>query len=70
VLTVPAHRVKASLRSPLMIPRVALIDPLLTVSCPGQVDDIAAKAAVSSSMKGNPVVLSPAGLTAALLQAL
>lgn len=34
VLTVPAHRVKASLRSPLMIPRVALIDPLLTVSCP------------------------------------
>ncbi len=34
VLTVPAHRVKASLRSPLMIPRVALVDPLLTVSCP------------------------------------
>jgi alcohol dehydrogenase class IV len=34
VLAVPAHRVKASLRSPLMIPRVALVDPLLTVSCP------------------------------------
>jgi alcohol dehydrogenase class IV len=34
VLSVPAHRVKASLRSPLMIPRVALVDPLLTVSCP------------------------------------
>jgi alcohol dehydrogenase class IV len=34
VLTVPAHRIKASLRSPLMIPRVALVDPLLTVSCP------------------------------------
>src|SRR5579863_7183041 len=34
VLTVPSHRVKASLRSPLMIPRVALVDPLLTISCP------------------------------------
>jgi alcohol dehydrogenase class IV len=34
VLAVPAHRVKASLRSSLMIPRVALVDPLLTVSCP------------------------------------
>jgi len=34
VLAVPSHGVKASLRSPLMIPRVALVDPLLTVSCP------------------------------------
>jgi len=34
VLASPAHRVKASLRSPLMIPRVALVDPELTVSCP------------------------------------
>jgi alcohol dehydrogenase class IV len=34
VLASPAHRVKASLRSPLMIPRVALVDPQLTVSCP------------------------------------
>jgi alcohol dehydrogenase class IV len=34
VLAVPAHRIKASLRSPLMIPRVALVDPLLTASCP------------------------------------
>jgi alcohol dehydrogenase class IV len=34
VLAFPAHRLKASLRSPLMIPRVALVDPLLTVSCP------------------------------------
>ncbi len=34
VLASPAHGVKASLRSPLMIPRVALIDPQLTVSCP------------------------------------
>jgi alcohol dehydrogenase class IV len=37
VLAVPEHRVKASLRSPLMIPRVALVDPLLTVSCPPSV---------------------------------
>jgi alcohol dehydrogenase class IV len=34
VLASPTHRVKASLRSPLMIPRVAIVDPLLTVSCP------------------------------------
>jgi alcohol dehydrogenase class IV len=34
VLAVPARRLKASLRSPLMIPRVALVDPLLTISCP------------------------------------
>ena len=37
VLAAPAHRVKASLRSPLMIPRVALVDPQLTVSCPPSV---------------------------------
>ena len=34
VLAVPEYRLKASLRSPLMIPRVALVDPVLTVSCP------------------------------------
>lgn len=34
VLASPEHRVKASLRSPLMIPRIALVDPQLTVSCP------------------------------------
>jgi len=34
VVAVPEHRLKASLRSPLMIPRVALVDPLLAVSCP------------------------------------
>ncbi|MEA1927715.1 MAG: iron-containing alcohol dehydrogenase [Candidatus Auribacterota bacterium] len=34
VLLSPEHRVKVSMRSPLMIPRVALIDPLLTVSMP------------------------------------
>ena len=34
VLAAPEHRLKASVRSPLMIPRVALVDPQLTVSCP------------------------------------
>src|SRR5215831_8054602 len=37
VLASPAHRVKASLRSRTMIPRAALVDPLLTVSCPPSV---------------------------------
>src|SRR5437764_4526121 len=34
MLPSPEHRRKASLRSPLMIPAVALVDPQLTVSCP------------------------------------
>jgi alcohol dehydrogenase class IV len=34
VLASPAHGIKASLRSPLMLPRVALVDPLLTLTCP------------------------------------
>jgi alcohol dehydrogenase class IV len=37
VLGAPAHGVKASLRSPSMLPRVALVDPELTVSCPPRV---------------------------------
>ena len=32
VLRVPEHRVKVSMRSPLLLPRVALVDPLLTHS--------------------------------------
>lgn len=34
VLTVPGDAVKASVRGPLMLARVALVDPLLTVDCP------------------------------------
>jgi alcohol dehydrogenase class IV len=34
VLASPAHGIKASLRSRLMIPRVALVDPQLAASCP------------------------------------
>lgn len=37
VLASPAHRVKVSLRSPLMLPRVALIDPHLTLDLPAAV---------------------------------
>jgi alcohol dehydrogenase class IV len=37
VLSAPEHGIKASLRSPLMIPRVALVDPQLTLSCPAAV---------------------------------
>jgi alcohol dehydrogenase class IV len=34
VLAAPDHRVKASLRSPLMLPRMAVVDPVLTLACP------------------------------------
>ena len=34
VLSSPAHRVKVSVRSPSMLPRVALVDPVLTYSLP------------------------------------
>jgi alcohol dehydrogenase class IV len=37
VLASPADRVKASLRSSLMIPRVAIVDPELALSCPPSV---------------------------------
>jgi len=37
VLASPEHRVKASLRSPLMLPRLAIIDPQLTLGLPAAV---------------------------------
>ena len=37
VLASPEHRVKASLRSPLMLPRLAVIDPELTYDLPPQI---------------------------------
>jgi alcohol dehydrogenase class IV len=37
VLTVPEKHVKVSMRSPLMLPRIALVDPLLTCTLPADV---------------------------------
>jgi len=37
VINVPAERVKVSLRSPLMLPRVALVDPELTYTLPSEI---------------------------------
>lgn len=37
VLASPEHQVKVSLRSPAMLPRVALIDPALATTCPPEV---------------------------------
>jgi len=34
VISVPGQKVKVSMRSPYMLPKVAVVDPLLTVSCP------------------------------------
>src|SRR2546421_8864164 len=34
VFAVPEQQVKVSMRSPVMLPTVALVDPLLTVGCP------------------------------------
>jgi alcohol dehydrogenase class IV len=66
VLAVPAHRLKASLRSPLMIPRVALVDPLLTVSCPPPVTAASGLDAVTQclepfvSVRATPLTDGPA----------
>jgi len=37
VLSVPEHRVKVSMRSPFMLPRLAVVDPILTHSMPPSV---------------------------------
>jgi alcohol dehydrogenase class IV len=61
VLAAPEHRVKASLRSPLMLPRVALVDPGLTASCPPPVTAASGMDALTQclepfvSVRANPV---------------
>jgi alcohol dehydrogenase class IV len=70
VLAAPEHGRKASLRSPLMIPRVALVDPQLTLACPPAVTASSGLDALTQclepfvSVRANPLtdVLSREGL--------
>jgi alcohol dehydrogenase class IV len=61
VLAAPEHQVKASLRSTFMLPRVALVDPGLTVSCPPPVTAASGMDALTQclepfvSVRANPV---------------
>jgi len=61
VLTSLEHRVKASVRSPFMLPRVALVDPLLTLGCPPAVTASSGLDALTQcleplvSVRANPV---------------
>ncbi len=61
VLASPGDRVKASLRSPLMLPAVALVDPLLTLDCPPAVTASAGLDALAQclepyvSVRANPL---------------
>jgi alcohol dehydrogenase class IV len=61
VLAVPEHRVKVSLRSPLILPRIALVDPELTYSLPPQVTAYTGLDALTQviepfvSIKANPL---------------
>jgi alcohol dehydrogenase class IV len=61
VIESPEHRVKVSLRSPLMLPRVALVDPELTYDLPREVTASAGLDALTQlievfvSIKANPM---------------
>jgi alcohol dehydrogenase class IV len=61
VLSVPEHRVKVSMRSPLMLPRLAVVDPVLTHSMPPSVtastglDALTQLVEVYVSNKANPL---------------
>jgi alcohol dehydrogenase class IV len=61
VLTAPEHGLKASLRSPSMLPRVALVDPLLTLACSPRVTAASGLDALTQcleplvSVRANPV---------------
>lgn len=61
VLGSPAHGVKASLRSPMMLPSVAIVDPLLTVGLPPSITASTGLDALTQliepyvCLRGNPV---------------
>lgn len=61
VLRSPEYGVKASLRSPYLLPRVALVDPLLTLGCPPSVTASSGLDALTQclepfvSVRANPV---------------
>lgn len=61
VLASPGDRVKASLRSPLMLPSIALVDPMLTLDCPPAVTASAGLDALTQclepfvSVRANPL---------------
>ena len=61
VLASPEHGLKASLRSPSMLPKVAVVDPLLTLSCPPGVSASSGLDALTQclepfvSVKANPM---------------
>jgi alcohol dehydrogenase class IV len=61
VLASPAHGLKASLRSPSMLPRLAVVDPLLTLGCPPHVTAASGVDALTQcleplvSVRANPV---------------
>lgn len=61
VLNVPEHHVKVSMRSPLMLPRLAVVDPVLTYSMPPSVtastglDALTQLMEVYVSNKANPL---------------
>lgn len=73
VLAVPEHGVKASLRHPSMLPRHAIVDPVLTLGCPPAVTAAAGMDALTQclepyvSRRANPVTdaWARAGLAAA-----
>jgi len=61
VLSVPEHHVKVSMRSPLLLPRVAVVDPVLTYSMPPSItattglDALTQLMEVYVSNKANPM---------------
>jgi len=61
VLGEPSHQVKVSLRSPLMLPRLAIVDPELTLSLPPEVTAATGMDALTQlveaflSLKSNPI---------------